>query len=118
MAFFFYWFRKIANCDMKVAAQNQNKGDSPESTKGIAFCTYFIAPLVFPSRRRRFFTTTRSATILAVHISPGGSNSVVESRLPKPLVAGSIPVSRSNFPDAFSNPFGGKTPMRFVNIHL
>ena len=25
-----------------------------------------------------------------------GSNSVVESRLPKPLVAGSIPVSRSN----------------------
>src|SRR5579862_9797997 len=28
--------------------------------------------------------------------SPSGSNSVVESRLPKPLVAGSIPVSRSN----------------------
>ncbi len=26
-----------------------------------------------------------------------GSNSVVESRLPKPLVAGSIPVSRSIF---------------------
>src|SRR6267154_1793037 len=33
----FYWFRKIANRDMKVAAQNQNKGDSPESTKGLHF---------------------------------------------------------------------------------
>ncbi len=54
MAFFFYWFRKIANRDMKVAAQNQNKGDSPESTKGIAFCTYFIAPLVFPSEGAGF----------------------------------------------------------------
>ena len=29
--------------------------------------------------------------------SMSGSNSVVESRLPKPLVAGSIPVSRSRF---------------------
>ena len=28
-------------------------------------------------------------------LSPSGSSSVVESRLPKPLVAGSIPVSRS-----------------------
>jgi hypothetical protein len=34
--------------------------------------------------------------------SLSGSNSVVESRLPKPLVAGSIPVSRSNpFPRKF-----------------
>ena len=30
-------------------------------------------------------------------LQASGSNSVVESRLPKPLVAGSIPVSRSSF---------------------
>jgi membrane-bound serine protease (ClpP class) len=40
---------------------------------------------------------TRSATISAVHLSQGGSNSVVECQLPKLDVAGSIPVSRSNF---------------------
>ncbi|MCU1256561.1 MAG: Nodulation efficiency protein NfeD, partial [Candidatus Angelobacter sp.] len=45
--------------------------------------------------RAGFFT--RSATISAVHLSQGGSNSVVECQLPKLDVAGSIPVSRSNF---------------------
>ena len=33
--------------------------------------------------------------LLQVPTITSGSNSVVESRLPKPLVAGSIPVSRS-----------------------
>ena len=34
--------------------------------------------------------------LLDLQLSPGGSNSVVESQLPKLLVAGSIPVSRSS----------------------
>jgi hypothetical protein len=116
MAFFFTGFE---NCkpDMEAAAQNQDKGDSPESTKGITFCTYFVAPLVFPSEGAGFLPRAKCYNFGSSHIA-GGSNSVVESRLPKPLVAGSIPVSRSNFPDAFSNPFGGKPPMRFANIHL
>jgi hypothetical protein len=43
-----------------------------------------------------FYTANESARIVIYLVSPlGGSNSVVESRLPKPLVAGSIPVSRS-----------------------
>ena len=39
--------------------------------------------------RRKFRGVTLGSSSLS------GSNSVVESRLPKPLVAGSIPVSRS-----------------------
>jgi hypothetical protein len=45
----------------------------------------------------RFLKLAQSVTISAVIPITSGSNSVVESRLPKPLVAGSIPVSRSKF---------------------
>ena len=48
------------------------------------------------ARQTRLATTAASEVILWCDLA-SGSNSVVESRLPKPLVAGSIPVSRSSF---------------------
>jgi hypothetical protein len=67
----FFLLGKVANRAMKVAAQNQNKSESPESIKGLHFSLISLLVSV-PFRRRRFFTTTRSATILAVYISLAG----------------------------------------------
>ena len=47
--------------------------------------------------QRRPGERRENSVTLALSLDTSGSNSVVESRLPKPLVAGSIPVSRSTF---------------------
>ena len=47
--------------------------------------------------QRRTGERRDNSVTLALSLDTSGSNSVVESRLPKPLVAGSIPVSRSTF---------------------
>ena len=95
------WRRGIPALHEKAAGPSvfgeQPRGLAAEPEGDVSIEQAFEKPC-----RQRFRKSVAADFRSAIIRMLSGSNSVVESRLPKPLVAGSIPVSRSIFVFLFS----------------